>query len=281
MISAKSLLSASLLWLVVSLVPATATAQAIPDQNDKLVFGILPSRSTITMFNRFAPLRDYLSKKLNKTIVFETAPNYDIFLHRSRQRKYDLILTAPHFALMTLDSGHYEVSVTYRDPLSAIILVRTDSKIHKLTGLAGKNISIPPEQAIITMAGKYHLMEKGLSGKKAPNYVKAITHSASLHTMLSGETDAAIVSNNVTRHAINKGQPIRILDKSPTIPGMAILAASNLDSKLRQQFRRLLLGMDKDEEGKKILEKINYPGYRKASKQDFEQIRRLLKQPWK
>lgn len=275
--SAKLLLPAWLLWLVVAFLPVTATAQTIPDQSDKLVFGMLPSRSTIAMFNRFAPLRDYLAKKLNKTIVFETAPDYDIFLHRSKQRKYDLILTAPHFALMTLDSGHYEVSVTYRDPLSAIILVHKESNIHHLSDLGGKKISIPPEQAIITIAGKYHLMGSGLTDKKSPIYIKTKSHSTSLHTMLSGETDAAIISNNVARHAIKKGQSVRILANSPNIPGMAILAANDLDSKLRQQFRHLLLNMHKNEEGKKVLKKINYPGYRQANKQDFEPVRPLLK----
>lgn len=270
-----------LLCLVLSLPGQDATAAPGAQQTDKMVFGILPSRSTITMFNRFAPLRDYLAAQLNKQIIFETAPDYDIFLHRSRYRKYDFILTAPHFALLTMDSGHYEIAATYRDPLAAVILTRNDSKLKNLTDLAGKTISIPPDRAIITMAGKYYLMKSGLTGNNEPVYRSYTTHSASLHAMLSGETDAAIISNNVSRHAIKKKQPVRIISRSPNIPGMAILVAKNLPEKSRNNFSHLLLNMHNSSEGRQVLKKINYPGYRKASPKEFDSVRLYLNKYWK
>lgn len=245
--------------------------------NKKLIFGMLPSRSTVTMFNRFAPLRDYLIKELKHDIIFETAPDYDTFLERCRQRKYDLILTAPHFALLTTDTGLYEARATYQKPLSAVILVHAESKFHKLEQLARKSIATPPHQAIITMAGKYHLMESGLSGNRKSRYVLTKSHSASLYAMLSGEADAAIVSSNVARHAIKQNQPVRKISQSPDIPGMAILAAKDLPRDLRDKFGNLLINMHKNDKGRRILKKINYPGYRKATEREFESVRSYLK----
>lgn len=277
----KCVCTATTILLCLTLFYPTVFAAPNSTQEEKLIFGIIPSRSTITMFNRFAPLRDYLSTQLKHTVILETAPNYDIFLQRSRQQKYDFILTAPHFALLTLDSGHYEVSATYRVPLAAAILVHKDSKYQKLSDIAGKPIATPPQQAIITMAGKYYLMKSGLTGSRKPTYILTKTHSASLHLMLSGETDATIVSTNVARHAFKQGQPIRTLSQSPEIPSMALLANINLPPELRDKFGKLLINMHKNTEGRHILKEINYPGYRKATKQEFEPVRPYLNKYWK
>ncbi|MDH5178208.1 MAG: phosphate/phosphite/phosphonate ABC transporter substrate-binding protein [Gammaproteobacteria bacterium] len=265
--------------LILCVLTGTAGAASKTLTDDKLVFGILPSRSTVNMFKRFAPLRDYLSKELHRTVIFETAPDYDIFLQRSKQRKYDFILTAPHFALMTLDTGKYEVSATYQEPLSAVLLVHKQSDIMQLNDLVNRSIATPPQQAIITMAGKFYLDNANLPGR--PQYILTRTHSASLHAMLSKETDAAIVSSNVSRHAINKKMPVRILSQSPEIPGMALLVAGDLPAGLREKFGKLLINMHKNAKGRHILKQMNYPGYRKASRQDFEPVRPLLDKYWK
>lgn len=270
-------------WIAIifALISFTCTAQAKePAGDEKLTLGLLPSRSTVNLFKRFAPLRDYLSEKMGRSIVFETAADYELFLQHSKKGVYDFILTAPHYALLTLDSGNYEVSAAYKNPLKAIILVHQQSKIKTLADLAGKKVSTPPTQAIITMAGKHFLSKSGLVGIKKPVYVLNRTHSASLHTILVKESDAAIISSNVTRHAIQKGYPVRKLAQSPDIPSMAWLASKKLPKHIRDQFGKLLISMDKTAEGQNVLKKINYAGYRKATSQDFEPVRPFLRMNW-
>jgi len=271
----------SWLGLACAIVIFSGYAYAEEAPGKTLTLGMLPSRSTVTLYQRFAPLRDYLSEKLGYKLVFETTPDYDLFLKQSQQGKYDFILTAPHYALLTMDSGYYDISATYKNPLAAVILVHQQSNIKSLHELAGKQIATPPLQAIITMAGKHYLSKSGLTGSKKPVYILSRTHSASLHTVLVKESDAAIVSTNVARHAQNRGYPVRKLAQSPDIPSMAWLVAKRLPYRLREQFGNLLINMHKNAEGRKVLKKINYDGYRKATRQEFEPVRAYLNSNWK
>ena len=136
-----------------------------------LIFGFLPSRSPVTLIKHYSPLRDYLVKHLHHDVVLETAADYPTFLQYTKNRKYDFVLTAPHFALLASDSGKYTAALTYTKALMADILVPANSPITQLQQLAGKRIATPPESAIISMAGAHLLEQHGLTDTRAPLYV--------------------------------------------------------------------------------------------------------------
>ena len=159
------------------LLPFQTFAQQTSNIDETVILGILPFRSPVALLKRFAPLRDHLQQKLGVPVFLETASNFDEFVMRTHARRYDFVITAPHFTLLALDSGKYDVKATYLKPLAAGISVRRDSNIRYLNQLEGKKISTPPEIAIITMAGKNHL-EKHL--KTEPQYLSFKSHNASL-----------------------------------------------------------------------------------------------------
>lgn len=241
-----------------------------------LIFGLLPSRSPVTLFKHYKPLRVYLSQQLNHPVVLETAPDYPTFLLNTKNRQYDFVLTAPHFALLAIDSGKYTIQVTYTKALMADILVPKNSPISRIRQLAGKKVSLPPASAIISMAGKHFLRQHGLTAANAPQYVVTQSHNASLHAMLAGDTVATIVSDNITHQFQKKNAPIRKLATSGNLPGMALLVARDLPKQLRVSFTRSLIQMRDTRDGKAALEKMGYPGYRKAKTNEFEAARPYL-----
>ena len=255
------------------LLPFQSIAQQTSNTDEPLILGILPFRSPVALLKRFAPLRDHLQQKLGVPIIMETASNFDEFVMRTHARRYDLVLTAPHFTLLALDSGKYAVKATYLKPLSAGISVRRDSKIRYLKQLEGKKISTPPEIAIITIAGKSFL-KKHL--KAEPQYVNYKSHNASLDAMLVGNSVAAIASLNPTRQYMQRDIPLRIIASTPPLPGMGLLVAKDLSKALQKKYQDALINMDKDTEGKKALKKMGYPGYRAVKKQEFESTRLFL-----
>lgn len=241
-----------------------------------LIFGFLPSRSPVALFRQYAPLREYLTQRLRREIILETAADYPAFLRNTDNRKYDFVLTAPHFALLAIDSGKYDAPVTYTRGLAADILVPEHSPITHVRQLAGKKIALPPEGAIIGMAGRYYLNQHGLTGSSAPKYVFTNSHNASVHAMLAGEAAAAIVSVNITRQFRQKDTPIRTLATTKALPGMAFLAARDLPEGLRLAFRRTLTQMKNTPAGKTALAQMGYPGYRRAQQNEFETARPFL-----
>lgn len=242
---------------------------------EPLILGILPFHSPVALLKRFSPLRDYLQQQLGIPIILETASNFDEFVMRSHSGRYDFLLTAPHFTLLALDSGKYELQATYLKPLSAAISVPRNSKIRHLQQLDGKIISTPPKVAIITMAGIDHLKKQNFV--KPPLYIAYKSHNASIDAMMIGKADAAIASINPTRQYIKKGGALRIITVTPPLPGMGLLASRKLDRSVRGKFQAALIKMHKNKNGKLALSKMGYPGYRKAKRKEFEAMRVFLK----
>ena len=258
------------------LLPLTlhADTDSVNNNKEPLIFGILPFTSPVTLLKRFAPLRDYLQQELKTPVILETASNFDEFVLRTHAGRYDFVLTAPHFTLLALDSGKYDLKATYTKPLSAAISVHRDSKIRRIQQLSGKTISTPPEMAIITMAAKKFLQKQQF--KEPPFYIKHKTHNASIDAMMIGKTDAAIASINPTRQHIRKGKALRIISVTPPLPGMGLLASRSLSKSLRKQYQDVLINMNETVKGKQALKEMGYPGYKIAKRKEFELTRSFL-----
>jgi len=250
--------------------------QAETEQHKPLIFGFLPSRSIVTLLEHYQPLREYLNHELGQNVVSESAPTYSEFVKNTANRRYDFVLTAPHFALLAIDSGKYQAPVTYTNTLKADILISDKSNISDLKQLAGKKIAIPPDKAIISIAARHYLQKHGLSGKKSPFYIVTNSHNASIHALLAGQVDAAVASFNVTRQFTLQNAPLKKLATTPTLPGMAFLVASDLPEKTRQSFIKSLVGMNQTKHGSQALKKMGYPGYRHSRKNEFESARSFL-----
>ena len=269
--------SHALLLLIVLLKPCLSLAAAQPAEPRPLSFGFLPSRSAVTLFRQYAPLRDYLSQQLKQPVVLQTAPDYPTFLRRTQNRQYDFVLTAPHFALLAIDSGQYIAEVTYTKALMASILVLKNSSVSRLQQLAGKKVSVPPDRAIITLAGKHFLNQHGLTASNTPQYVVTHSHNASIHAMLAGDTLAAIASFNISQQFLKKNTSIKKLTTIGNLPGMALLVARDLPKQLRVSFTNSLTHMHNTHDGKAALKKMGYLGYRKVRSNEFEAARAYLK----
>ncbi|MGD8559537.1 MAG: phosphate/phosphite/phosphonate ABC transporter substrate-binding protein, partial [Gammaproteobacteria bacterium] len=227
-------------------------------KNGFLTFGFLPVESPVALFKRFAPLRDYLSMQIQIKIRMETAKNFTEFVKRTRQRRYDLVFTAPHMALYALEQQNYEAAATFAKPLKSVIVVRKNSAIQNIAALEGKTIATPPESAIVTLVGKHYLQENALT---AIRYRVTRTHNAAYSSVLGQETDAAIISNFIAKKAIANNLPLKIVGQSDPFPGIGILVAKDLPDSIKQHIKTSLWGMKDLPHGKKILREIAQPGY--------------------
>lgn len=244
-----------------------------------LSLGFFPIISTVALYKRFAPLRDYLAKELQRPVNLETAKNFPTFLQRTDERKYDIVITAPHFALRAADSGKYRIRAALRGKVYQLLVVRTDSPVTSVSQLAGKRIATPPTDALMTMIGMRELARAGLVGKRAPVYRAYISHNAANEALLAGAEDAAIASSNVIKKAMGKGEPFRILKRSFKLPNMATLVASDLDPKLADRVVQILVNMNKTEKGRQVLRQIRFPGYRAVkSAGEYESVRPYMEQ---
>lgn len=249
-----------------------------PDTSKPLIFGLLPSESTVAKFKRYAPLRDYLANNLQRKVILETARDFPEFVQRTKNRRYDFLETAPHFVPAAIDSGSYHVITTISQPLSAQIVVLKAGTIRTIDQLSNRIIATPSPKAIITKIGR-KMIDTELSKKKLalPQYTTYKTHNAAYEAVIGNKADAAIISVNIFNKALTKGEPLKSIGTSEHIPNMSILVAADLPAELRDQLQNQLVNMDKTPTGVEVLKKIAYPGYRPAKSVEFNKLRHYLK----
>ncbi|MDX1810680.1 MAG: phosphate/phosphite/phosphonate ABC transporter substrate-binding protein [Gammaproteobacteria bacterium] len=271
-------LAGILIFCVVIEASASGNHSSPENNKEPLTLGFFPIISTVALFKRFAPLRDYLSNELGRPVVLETARDFPTFLKRTDQRRYDIVVTAPHFAVRAADSGKYVVRATHVKDVEQLFIVRKDSEIKSVSDLAGKTIATPPRSALMTMMGKQYLKEAGLTGDKQPKFLAFTTHNAANEAVIGGEVDAAIASSNIIKKALKQRKPVRILSKGLTLTNMATLVATDLDGEIGEAVTETLVKMKNTETGKQVLKQISFPGFKRVTAKDYEPARPYMEQ---
>ena len=252
---------------------------AVEKHSEKaLTLGYFPIISTVALFKRFGPLRDYLAEELGRPVIMKTAKNFPTFVKRTDKREYDIVVTAPHFAVRAADSGKYIVRASLTASVQQLVVVRKDSSITNVSQLVGKKVSTPPAKALMTMMGVQHFLDAGLKGNQAPKYKPFTSHNAANEAVIGREVDAAIASSNIIKKAIKQGAPLKIISRGLKLPNMATLVATDRDKDIGNALVQALVKMKKTVKGKAALKKIAFPGYRQVSAKDYEPARPYMVQ---
>jgi len=262
-----------LLMLMVPFVSVVKAAEQHSDKKETITMGMFPIVSAVALFKRFAPLKDYLERNLGHRFVLETASDFPTFVRRTADKKYDVVLTAPHFSVLAADSGDYKIIARPKLNLITIIVVNKNSAVTELSQLAGKKIATPPDSAIVTRSTKRFLKQQGLTGQKEPHYKAFKTHNAAYQSVLANNSTAAFVALNAVKEALDNGVPLRIIGKVPELPGMGILVSTQLSKEFADKLEKVLISMERSDEGRLVLKKIATPGYLSARLKDYESVR--------
>ena len=241
--------------------------------NEPIKMAVFPIVSSVALLKRFAPLKDYLENNLGNKFSLETARDFPTFVRRTADKKYDVVITAPHFSVLAADSGDYKIVARPKRNLVSLIVVAKNSTVTMLSQLAGKKIATPPVPALTTRSGKRYLKQQGLKGQNKPNYTSFISHNAAYQAVLVKNATAAIVSVNAINIALDKGIPLRIIGKVPALPAMATLVSTRLPAEFADKIEKALVSMEKSDKGRSALKKVGFPGYWSARLKDYESVR--------
>ncbi|MFB6261387.1 MAG: phosphate/phosphite/phosphonate ABC transporter substrate-binding protein [Thiohalorhabdaceae bacterium] len=251
-------------------------AGATNNGSDPLVFGLLPFASPGTLFKRFGPLRDYLETRVDRPVRLATAPDFPTFVKRTERGRYAILLTAPHFTLMALDSGRYEVRATYTQRLSAVILGRSDDSRSGPGDSRCRKVATPPRSAIITLMGKRFMGQR--YPKADLTYQTYASHNAAVRAVLGGDACLAVASVNVWNRMRSEEPDLARLTQTASIPALGILFRKDLPSSLRHRITEAMVNMQDHPQGQQALREMAYPGYQRAEAADFEPVRTYLEQ---
>jgi phosphonate transport system substrate-binding protein len=249
-----------------------AYAQSAAEEKP-LLMGFFPLYSAVALFKKYGPLKDYLEEQLNRPIELETAKDFPTFLQRTSERKYDLVVTAPHFALRAVDEGNYRIIATHKNSGQELMLAHKDNTWDGLDALRGKRVGTAAPNALMTRMGKQRLIEAGITGDDTPTFTAFTSHNAAVEAIITDKVDVVITSNNVAEKMISEGKPIRIFDLGVIYPNMPIMVATDQPSSLDTAIQAALLALSDSNTGQTLLDHIGSEGYRIVDASEYEILR--------
>lgn len=247
---------------------------------EPLVFGFLPILSPQKLVARFGPLTDYLAKQLHRPVRLETATDYAEFYRRTKEKRYDILFTAPHFYYLAQRQAGYRVLVRVDLPtMPAIIVARKDSKIKNLDDLRGKKLATVDPLALGTALGKAYLSANHVDPNKDLTLVATPTHNASLLSAYKGVTDAALLMlEPYKRVAPEVKNDMVVLAQTEGTPHMPISVSPAVSAEEGQIIQNSLVILADSEEGRALLKHLGWPGFVKTKPAEYDQLEWAAKQ---
>jgi phosphonate transport system substrate-binding protein len=239
-----------------------------------LSVGITPLKSASRLAEDWQPLIAEVGKRAGIELVFRTATDVPAFGERLAQGKYDIAYMNPyHYALHSARPG-YRAFVRERGrPLAGIIIVRKDSPYRKLADLAGRTVIFPTPLAFAaSLLTQAELQHQGIAIDA--RYVQS--HDSVLHGVVSGGFDAGGTIVKTLDGADPKlSDELRILARTAQYQPHPFAAHPRVPAATVKKLRAAFLSLNRDAEGRRLLDRVAFKGMEAAADKDYNDIRRL------
>jgi phosphonate transport system substrate-binding protein len=268
------------LLLAVSVISPQASATEDPP----LRFGVFPRSSPEIMVRNYGPLARALGASLGRRVVIETDRNFASFMRRVYAREFDLVyLNQSQYVKAHHSAGYRAIAKLCESPactISAQIVTRDDSGLNKISDLRGKTIAFGDPEAIVSyVLAKSILRAAGLQPR---DYQQIFTRNPpnALLAVYNGTAQAAgIGSSLLQRPEILRNVDVKrlhVLASSQPIPQLPMAVRGDLDPRLAQGIRAMLLELPATPDGPAILEMAGALRFEAASDGEYAVVMRLM-----
>ena len=270
------LLLACLSWLLLLAWPLTAAAA------DVLEFGVLNQRSAQLTAQYWNPILAYVGDKSGVPLHLKmgrTAPETTAMTVRG---DFDFVLTNHLFTPRRVRLGYRVIARPDNAGIQGAIVVPEASNVKTLADLAGKEVGFPSPEAFV---GYWLTMDALKQAKVEVIPVFGANQEGTMGQFKAGRVAAASVNAKIMEnYARREDIRYRTIWRSEVYQDLAVMANSRVPAATVEAVRNALVGMARDEEGRKILRagaellKLDgAPGFVAADDQDYENYRRFYR----
>lgn len=268
-----------LLLLLISPNPCTGVLA------DPLLVGIFPRRDAIVTANIFRPLTRYLEERLKRPVTLELSPNFDVFLERMQQRRYDLVHLNQFEYINAHERLGYDALVQNEEfgetTISGAIYARRDSAIKHLEDLRGKTIIFGGgPRAMMSYIVPTYLLR--LAGLKAGDYqeIFAINPPHAVISTYLKRADAGGAGEVAQRLPMVSKKidvnELAVIAVSEPLPHLPWAVKQEMDADLKAEIKNLLLELKTTSNGKQILKQARLSAFNPVEDKDYDAHRAIV-----
>lgn len=210
-------------------------------------------------------------------------------MRKSQNKDIDFVFQDPHTYVMLskfLDKTSLLTALSWdgKQTQSGLIVARKDSRIRKISDLAGKSVMFGPKLSIAKwVAAKELLSENGIViDKDLKSYHNGGCCEDIAFNVYLKVVDAGVVCDHFIEQHPEKQNELGIdvkqmfvIGKTKPVPTRVFAARKQLDKKIVTAINQALLSLDtKNPAHAKILSSAELGGFRKAKDTDYDAVRR-------
>lgn len=260
-----------------------ANVQAEDKNPESLTLGFMPYLTASQLTNKYTPLADYLSEKLEIPVTLKIAKNYDEHILDVGEDKIDIaFLGGSPYIKIVEKYGKKPLLVRYeilgKPTFHSVIVVSKSSKLNDLKELIGKKVAFGDASSTLSaQVPRYMLAQAGVPLDKLAGHEFLNNHENVVYGVILGDYAAGALAEEVFIEYQKKG--IKVLATSPPISTHVFVANSHLPGALVDKIRQVLLDLKQDPQGQEVLAKMGkeMTGFVPVKDEDYDTLREILK----
>jgi phosphonate transport system substrate-binding protein len=255
-----------------------------------LLIGLIPEQNIFRQFQRFLPLTEYLSKRIDREVKLTILSRYGDIIDRFSSRNMDGaffgVLTG-YLAIkkMDVEPSVVPIELDGSSETFGYIIVRRDSRIETVNDMKGKVIAFVDRATVRGyLFPIVYFKRHGIEDIKAffKEFYFTGSNDASVYAVVDGRADIGCVKANIYEAILTRDptltKELKIIASSPLMPLSVLCLKKSLPEDLKSRITEILLNMKNDEEGKKVLKRMELKGFRRASMDDFKIVDDIFKE---
>ncbi|HAZ10695.1 MAG: hypothetical protein A2047_02200 [Omnitrophica bacterium GWA2_41_15] len=257
--------------------------KGLPNESLRIRIGLVPEEDIRKMAQRYQPLVEYLSKKMNQKVILVFLDSYgevcDKFIYKQLDAaffgSFSYSLTHVKAGVEPIGRPDYNGVSTYR----GLIVVRSDSNINSVSDMKGKKLALVHQA---TYAGYlyplYYFKEHGIDSLQDyfSKVIFAGSHDKAIYALLRGEVDVAAPKDLVYQRIIKENPELEkkliILSASGLVPSNTLCVRKDLGLALKDKLKETLLNLNNDQEAIPALEALSAARFIETKDSDYKNL---------
>nr|WP_315466323.1 phosphate/phosphite/phosphonate ABC transporter substrate-binding protein [uncultured Rhodoferax sp.] len=222
-------------------------------------FAVVPQFPVVEVFRTWRPLLDALEAETGHKFELKTSESIPKFEASFMGGEPDFVYMNPYHAVMARGAAGYVPLVRSKEPLSGILVVRSDSTMHDITELRGRTIAYPSPNAFGASLYMRALLGERFKIATEPVYVQ--THVNAYRAVIRGDHVAAGgIRSTLEREPSEVRDKLRVMYETPATSSHPVMAHPRMSTATRNAVRAAFMKVAKTEAGGKLLDAVSLHG---------------------
>lgn len=254
----------------------------------KLRFAILSNASVAETYQTHYHFIRYIEEQLDEKIDIIQKDTYGEMIDLFESGQVDVGFVCGYLSVLGSKKGVMEKLampvVNGEKQYSSYIVARTDSDINDISDFEGLRFAFSNPYSFAGYLVPKYLIKK--TGADFDTFFKktyfTYNHNHSVSSVVNGLVDGAAIYSTTYDKLLYEDDPvikeIQVIAESSLVGNHPIVVAPQLDKKIKEDLKNILLSMHENDQGKAVLSRVNYDYFIEIDEQLYTSVQPVLEE---